>query len=139
MADSTLDPEVLRKLLDQLQGTDVDELELVAGETRVIVRREPGATASEAPAELHEAHGAALVAPLAGVFYGRPSPELLPYVSVGSVVSEGDVVALIETMKLFNEVVSELAGEVAEILHSDGDVVEAGQPLMYFRQIGSNQ
>ena len=63
------------------------------------------------------------------MFYARPSPELDVYVAAGKTVEAGQVVGMIETMKLFNEVVSDVAGRIRDVLISDGDLVEKGQPL----------
>lgn len=137
MADSLLDPQVLRRLVLRLQATDVDELELTYGEDRLYLRRELGsrgiAPASDREAGRRVAPGIPIAAPLTGVFYARPSPEQPAFVKVGDVVQKGEVVALIETMKLFNEVTAEMAGEVVEMRAQDGDLVESGQALMYIK------
>jgi acetyl-CoA carboxylase biotin carboxyl carrier protein len=137
MADSLLDPQVLRELVLRLQATDVDELELTYGEARLYLRREPGARgatpSADGAAGRRTAPGIPIAAPLTGVFYSRPSPEQPVYVKPGDIVQAGEVVGLIETMKLFNEVVAEMAGEVVEVRAQDGDLVEAGQALMYVR------
>jgi acetyl-CoA carboxylase biotin carboxyl carrier protein len=70
---------------------------------------------------------------LAGAYYSRPSPEQAAFVAVGDTVVAGQVVGLIETMKLFNEVTADVGGDVVEIAVSDGDLVAAGQPLLYIR------
>jgi acetyl-CoA carboxylase biotin carboxyl carrier protein len=67
------------------------------------------------------------------MFYGRPSPEQAAFVSEGDLVEPGQVVGLIETMKLFNEVTAEVFGEVLRIAVGDGDMVELGQPLVFVR------
>lgn len=66
---------------------------------------------------------------MVGVFYTAPSPEADPYVKVGSVVNKGDVVCIIEAMKLMNEVTATQSGTIKEILAENGDIVEYGQPL----------
>lgn len=68
-------------------------------------------------------------APMVGTFYPAPSPESDPFVSVGDTVKKGDVVCIIEAMKLMNEIESESNGTVVEILAKEGDMVEYGQPL----------
>jgi acetyl-CoA carboxylase biotin carboxyl carrier protein len=73
----------------------------------------------------------AVHAPMAGVFYRTPSPESPPYVEVGSVVQEGDILGLIEAMKVFNEITAEFGGEVAEIPLGNGELVSLGQPLLW--------
>ncbi|MGI8824706.1 MAG: acetyl-CoA carboxylase biotin carboxyl carrier protein [Chloroflexota bacterium] len=122
----------LRRLVQQLQGTDVDDLEVVRGEFRLRLRREPGfeVTPRESPLCFSEDDvGIAIVAPLTGVFYACPGPDEQPYVNVGDLVESGHVVALIETMKLFNEVATDTGGVIIEIQAQNGDLVETGQIL----------
>lgn len=71
--------------------------------------------------------------PMVGVFYAAPSPDAEPYVSVGSVVKKGDVLCLIEAMKLMNEVQAEQSGEIVKICVENGQVVEYGQPLFLIK------
>jgi len=71
-----------------------------------------------------------VTAPLTGLFYRAPSPQAPPFVQVGSVISAGDVVGLIEAMKLFNEIRSPLAGRVKRILIESGQLVRAHQPIL---------
>ncbi|MFC4004951.1 acetyl-CoA carboxylase [Prauserella oleivorans] len=68
-------------------------------------------------------------ATMPGVFYRRPSPDAEPYVSEGTEVSEGQTIALIEVMKTFNEVKSEVSGKVTKFLLDDGDEVSMGQDI----------
>ena len=69
--------------------------------------------------------------PLVGTFYNAPSPDAEPYVKVGDTVKKGQVLAIVEAMKLMNEIESEVAGKVTEICVKDGEPVEYGQVLMY--------
>ncbi len=123
----------LQALIRQLAATDIEELEIEDGGTRLLVRRTPRVTlthviGAQVEAEIEE-RGVAVVAPLTGVFYSRPSPEQPPFISIGDQVHAGHVVALIETMKLFNEVVTEVGGEVIQVSTNDGDLVDAGAVL----------
>jgi acetyl-CoA carboxylase biotin carboxyl carrier protein len=70
-----------------------------------------------------------IVSPMVGTFYQSPSPDTDAYVKVGSKVSKDTVVCIVEAMKLFNEIESEVAGEIVEVLVKDGQLVEYGQPL----------
>ncbi len=70
-----------------------------------------------------------IVAPMVGTFYRAPSPEADPYVGVGDIVEPGQVVCIIEAMKLMNEIESEWKGRIAEILVENAQPVEYGQPL----------
>lgn len=72
----------------------------------------------------------ALLSPLPGTFYRRPSPDAPVFKDVGGIVKEGDVVALIEVMKQFSEVCSDVSGTVVAFLVEDADSVEPGQPLL---------
>lgn len=74
-----------------------------------------------------------IVSPLVGTFYSSPSPGADAFVKVGDSVKVGQVVGIIEAMKLMNEVESEVDGVIEEILISDEDVVEFGQPLFRVR------
>ncbi len=76
------------------------------------------------------AGGRYITSPIVGTFYEAPSPDKPPFVKIGDAVNEGDVVCIIESMKLMNEINSELSGKVAEICVKDGDPVEFGQRLM---------
>lgn len=73
--------------------------------------------------------GRIIVSPTVGVYYSSSSPEAAPYVSIGSNVSKGDTVCIIEAMKLMNEITADCDGEIIEILVGNGQVVEYGQPL----------
>lgn len=74
-----------------------------------------------------------VVAPIVGAFYSCPEPGAPPFVEVGSQITVGETLALLEVMKMFNAVTAEVAGTVAEILIKDGEFVEFGQPLMRVR------
>lgn len=74
--------------------------------------------------------GNIITSPIIGTFYSSPSPEKPPFVRVGDNVNAGDVVCIIESMKLMNEINSEFSGKVAEIYVNNGDPVEYGQKIM---------
>ncbi len=92
----------------------------------------PPAPPQGAPAKscAPEKSGNVVTSPIVGTFYAAPSPEKPPYVQVGKQVHKGDVLFIIESMKLMNEVTSEFDGVVAEIMTEDGDTVEFDQPIM---------
>jgi acetyl-CoA carboxylase biotin carboxyl carrier protein len=73
--------------------------------------------------------GTEVKSPMVGTFYGAPEPGTKPYVSVGTRVSKGQILCIIEAMKIMNEIESEVTGVVTEILASDAQPVEYGQPL----------
>lgn len=72
--------------------------------------------------------------PMVGTYYSGPSPTSEPFVEVGSKVKQGDILCIIEAMKVMNEIISESDGEVAQIFGESGGVVEYGQPLMSIRK-----
>ncbi len=140
-------------LVDRLEGllerSGLAELE-VAHEGTTIVLRTPAAVAPavaaaapaaeavtpdhitepiiEEPAQPRGAH--AITAPLTGVYYRSPSPGAEPYVREGTEVIAGQVIGLIEAMKLFNEIKSDVTGTVRHIAAGDGDLVKARQTLI---------
>ena len=133
------------ELLERLVHDDVHELEVKRGGVRVRVSKngaraaaavgaQPGGTSGSATAQPASAAPAAdlptVNAPLTGVFYRSPSPQTQPYVQVGSRVATGEVIGLIEAMKLFNEIRSTAAGKVRRIFIENGQLVRAHQPLI---------
>ena len=88
------------------------------------------APAAEQAAPAAEVSGNIITSPIVGTFYASPSPEKPAFVKVGDTVNVGDVVCIIESMKLMNEINSEFSGKVAEIYAKDGQPVEYGQKLM---------
>jgi acetyl-CoA carboxylase biotin carboxyl carrier protein len=91
-----------------------------------------GVPASNAPAAPAPAvrTGNVVTTPIIGTFYGSPSPDKPPFVKVGDTVKKGQIICIIESMKLMNELPSEFDGTVTEILLKDGTPVEFGQELM---------
>ncbi len=75
----------------------------------------------------------AVKSPIVGVFYSKPAPDKEPFVKVGDKVKKGDVLCIVEAMKVLNEIKSEFDGEIVKIDVSDEDVVEFGKPLIYIK------
>lgn len=134
-------PERIRELVSLLETSGVDELTVESKGTKVSLRKSGGAS-SEAPAPEPTVPGDAAVAAIAnspaltpvvasmvGTFYASPTPGTPPYVVAAQRVKTGDVLCILEAMKLMNEVVSDLTGRVAAVLVEDGAAVEYGQPL----------
>jgi acetyl-CoA carboxylase biotin carboxyl carrier protein len=143
---------VIDKLEKILNASELTEIEIEVGETALVLRK-PGALASQVepnvggqsattagaaptPQQAAPAEGPpapqlnAITAPLTGLFYGSPSPGAEPYVKVGSQVLVGQVIGLIEAMKLFNEIKSDRAGRVVRVFPEDGALVKAKEPLI---------
>jgi len=150
------DPKKLRadanalvtELLQRLGAEDVQQLEIRRGGLRVKVSKngsppaastapapaKPGVTVTgpdqPAPSDLPTVN-----APLTGVFYRSPTPQAPPFVQIGAIVNKGDVIALIEAMKLFNEIRSTAGGKVKRIFAENGQLVRAHQPLLELEPI----
>ena len=145
---------LIDRLASLLERTDLTELEVQVGSTGLVLRK-PSALAPPAPAGVAPGTGTgtgsatdgaagaatpavdagpparpAVMAPLSGIWYGAPAPGSAPYVSLGGEVAVGQVIGLIEAMKLFNEIKSDKAGRVARINAEDGKLVRAKQPLI---------
>ena len=124
------------------EGT-VDLTAVPSGRPEPAVRteKEPAVPAAEtevkeaAPAgsSAEEEAGQTVTSPLVGTFYAAPAEDSAPYVKVGDWVEKGQVLAIVEAMKLMNEIESEFSGEVVKILAENGMAVEYGQPLFVIR------
>lgn len=89
----------------------------------------PAAPAPEAPAADDDSKYVTVKSPIIGTFYRKPSPDKPMFVEVGSTIKAGDTVCIIEAMKLFNEIESEVSGKIVKILVDDASPVEFDQPL----------
>jgi len=143
----------IREILDLLKGSDVTEFELGRGETVLKVRRgAPPAqffpqmqqAAAPAPARAPDAAEAKaaetaaakpaykeLVSPIVGTFYRSPAPDSAPFVEVGTHVVKGQVLCIIEAMKIMNQIESDTTGSIAAILVENAQPVAYGQPLFH--------
>ncbi len=90
-------------------------------------------TVSAVPESVSKSEGTPVTSPMVGVFYAAPAPDQEPYVTVGARVNKGDVLCLIEAMKLMNEVTAEKSGEIVEVCVENGQVVEYGQTLFMIK------
>ena len=143
---------LVQELLTRLDTTSVRELEVTRGTLRVRVSKDaapvaaapvaqaapaaagPAPSAAAGPSVITAASAAAsstaITAPLTGIFYRSPSPQAPAFVQIGSIVAAGDVIGLIEAMKLFNEIRSTKSGKVRAIVADNGQLVRAHQPLI---------
>ncbi len=143
--------EEVERLVDLLRESGVGEIRVRRGETEITVKALPEAPAS-ATQQTAEARAAEAVAeaveggvspemnglhavrsPVVGTFYRAPAPGEDPYVEVGDTVVAGQVVCIVEAMKLMNEIVADVSGEVVEVLAENAGGVEYDQPLLYLR------
>src|SRR5437667_1916888 len=139
----------VEELIQVLEGSTIGELELTEAGTEIIIRRRPDMMMVSVPiqqsslthSEIQVAPGSGsqpvqedrslpILAPLTGVYYIAPSPTSPPFVHPGDIVHVGQVVALIEAMKVFNEIQSEVTGRVVEIVGINGDVVHKEDVLI---------
>jgi acetyl-CoA carboxylase biotin carboxyl carrier protein len=138
----------LLRLIDRLSGllerSELTELEVEAGGTALILRKPAavavasapsGAAVAPAPVEpaaapVEGGQRPSVRAPLTGIFYASPSPGSPPYVQAGGELAIGQIVGLIEAMKLFNEIKSDIAGRVVRVVAENGQLVKAKQPLI---------
>jgi len=151
----TFDPAAIRELAKILRETDLTEIELVENDSRIRVARvmpaqaittyaaapmspppaamAPPPAAAAAPtlsAEFDPKHPGAVTSPMVGVAYLSPEPGAAAFVQVGSQVSVGQTLLLIEAMKTFNQIKAPKSGTVTRILIEPGTPVEYGEPLM---------
>lgn len=138
-----MDLRKLKTLIDLVSESGISELEVTEGEGKVrIVKNAPPvyvqpsagfAPQVSAPAPVVTApsapQGHVVTSPMVGTFYRAPSPGADPFVQVGDTVKEGQTLCIIEAMKLLNEIESDKAGVIKEILAENGQAVEYGQPL----------
>jgi acetyl-CoA carboxylase biotin carboxyl carrier protein len=145
---------LIDRLSNLLDRTDLTELEVQAGSTALVLRKPeavappPAAAAAAASLNVPAGPGSetaatngvgplegpptrpSVKAPLTGIWYSSPAPGSAPYVSAGGEVNTGQVIGLIEAMKLFNEIKSDLAGRVTRVYAEEGKLVKAKQPLI---------
>ncbi|HEX8025791.1 MAG TPA: biotin/lipoyl-containing protein [Candidatus Limnocylindrales bacterium] len=151
---------LIDRLSSLLDRTDLTELEVQVGDTGLVLRKPQamapttvvaapapvaapsapgssgGAPATDgvapaaAPAEAAPPARPSVKAPLTGIWYSAPAPGSAPFVSAGGEVNTGQVIGLIEAMKLFNEIKSDLAGRVVKVHAEDGKLIKAKQPLI---------
>ena len=139
----------IRRLADLLRDYGLTEVEVEREGVRIRLRREPAAVAAPgsppaaglatpaaiaatptaSAASAGEAHLLTIEAPMVGTFYRAPSPDAQPFVRDGDRVKKGQVVCIIEAMKLMNEIESKVAGRVVKVLVENAQPVEYGQPL----------
>jgi acetyl-CoA carboxylase biotin carboxyl carrier protein len=149
-----MDIRKVKKLIELLDETGVAEIEIKEGEESVRISRHPtGATyamlpqqmsygpppaaaapapaaaVASAPVPVAASSDLTVTAPMVGTFYSAPAPGAKAFVDIGSEVKQGDVLCIIEAMKMMNQIESDKGGRVVSVLAKNGDPVEFGQPL----------
>ena len=147
-----MDIRKIKKLIELVEESDISELEISEGEESVRISRSIPATNYSAPvqniqipqpapvvvaptveaeviADTNTINGTTIKSPMVGTFYRTPSPESKAFVEVGQSVNVGDVLCIVEAMKMMNQIESEKAGTIKAILVENGQPVEFDQPL----------
>jgi acetyl-CoA carboxylase biotin carboxyl carrier protein len=152
-----MDIRKIKKLIELLEESGIAEIEIKEGEEALRISRMPtGAaashhqlphvanlplaaplqapaksapTAAETAAAKAKANEHVITAPMVGTFYGAPSPGAKPFIEIGDEIKMGQVLCIIEAMKMMNQIESDKAGRVTSIMARNGDPVEFGQPL----------
>ena len=144
--------DLIDRMSSLLDRNDLVELEVEAGGTALVLRKPaavapaivvpssggtpaapaagPPSAPADAPAQAAPAERPSVKAPLTGIWYASPAPGSAPYLHVGGEIAVGQVIGLIEAMKLFNEIKSDLAGRVVRLMAENGQLVKAKQPLV---------
>ena len=148
-----MDIRKVKKLIELLEESNINELEITEGEESVRISRgapvqayaapvpaapQPAAVAAPAAAPVAAAPAAAasdelaghvVKSPMVGTYYASPSPDSAAFVTVGSTVKAGDVLCILEAMKMMNQIEADRAGTIGAILAEDGEPIEFDQPL----------
>lgn len=146
-----IDINTLKEYIKVLEDSSLAEIEISDDEDSIRLAKPTAdspmvsfsSTAPQTPAEISQqpvsrtqpapkapvASGKTIKSPMVGVFYAAPSPEKPAFVSVGDTVAKGDVVCIIEAMKIMNEIVADESGTITEVLVNNGDLIEYDQPL----------
>ncbi|MCC5893200.1 acetyl-CoA carboxylase biotin carboxyl carrier protein [Exiguobacterium sp.] len=141
----------IKELMELLDQTSIHEMELETSEFKLSLKKEAAPQVVQATAPLAPVNPISaptpiaapdeeaavtpandyrtITSPMVGTFYSRPAPDKEAFVKVGDRVEAGQVVCILEAMKLFNDVEAEIGGEIVEMLVADGDLVEYGQAL----------
>ena len=138
-----MDIRKIKKLIAMLQDSDLREIEVKEGEESVRIARGieipsnslQSTQANISPTSNNQditstSSGSSIKSPIVGTFYRKPTPDKPPYVELGDHVNTGDVVCIVEAMKMMNEIKSEFTGIVTAISVEDGEPVEFDQPLI---------
>ena len=146
-----MDIRKVKKLIELLEESNINELEITEGEESVRISRgvpvqayaapapaaQPAAVAAHAPAASsatvaaapEEPAGHTVRSPMVGTFYASPAPDASVFVAVGTAVKVGDVLCIVEAMKMMNQIEADKAGTIGAILVEDGEPIEYDQPL----------
>lgn len=146
-----MDTDELKELIALLKDTDISELQIEKDGSKIKIRRntfipqiempqKPAITIEKTKEAAEEKEDTqrliTITSPIVGTFYRSPSPEAPPFVDIGSTVKKGQVLCLVEAMKLMNEIESEADGIIVRALVENGHPVEYGEPLFLIEPVG---
>lgn len=152
-----MDLKLIKNLLTMISDSDVNEVSIEEGDFRIKIKKQgeqpvakeqfyyappapqpqsaaqpaaaAPATQESKPAEAASSSGITIKSPIVGTYYSKPSPDADPFIKVGDTVKKGDVLCIVEAMKIMNEIESEHDGKITKILVEDSQPVEFDQPL----------
>ena len=143
-----MDIRKVKKLIEMLENSNLEEIEIQEGEESVRLVKSHGSQQNYQPQSIvvpqvsppeehveevtskEEVETNSINSPMVGTFYASASPGAKPFISVGDVISEGDVVCIVEAMKMMNQIEADKAGTIGAILVEDGEAVEFDQPIV---------
>ena len=141
----SMDIRKIKKLIEMLQESDLTEIEVTEGEEAVRISRNSSndivvekptserkveSIVSTETKETTVSGSKTITSPIVGTFYRRPAPDKDPYVKVGDVIDAGQIVCIVEAMKMMNEIKSEFSGKIVSIEVEDGEPVQFSQDLI---------
>ena len=149
-----MDIRKVKKLIEMLEESRISEIEIHEGEESVRISRVSSVTPSQtlvqvssgdartegaeaipaAPESAQETEGNMVKSPMVGIFYESPAPGKAPFVELGKRVAKGEVLCIIEAMKIMNQIESEFSGIISKIMVENGEPVEYGQPLFIIKE-----
>ena len=145
-----MDIRKVKKLIEMLESSELEVIEIQEGEESVRLVKKQAETmvshvtqnqadpvtektvighSQEALSTITAADGEVITSPMVGTFYAAPSPGAKPFISVGDEIQEGDIVCIVEAMKMMNEIKSDFSGKVTSVLVENSEPVEFGQAL----------
>ena len=143
-----MDIRKIKTLIEMLEASNLNEIEVCQGEESVRISKSSGEVKVLQDSNIginnesksinkidnnqieNEIKGNQVTSPIVGTFYRKPSPDKEPFVKVGEIVNKGDVLCIIEAMKMMNEIKSEFDGKISSIEVDDGQPVEFGQTII---------
>ena len=143
-----MDIRKIKTLIEMLEASNLNEIEVSQGEESVRISKSSGEVKVLQDSNIginneyqsinkidnnqieNEIKGNQVTSPIVGTFYRKPSPDKEPFVKVGDIVNKGDVLCIIEAMKMMNEIKSEFDGKISSIEVDDGQPVEFGQTII---------